>query len=198
MIVIIDNYDSFTYNLYQYVGEMEGEVVTVRNDMTTVDEIRRMKPDGIILSPGPGRPEDAGICVDIAQKIVDIPILGICLGHQAVGYAHGGKVIRAPEIKHGKTSKVIHYGKGLFEGLKSPVTVMRYHSLVLERESLADNFIITAQTGDWTVMGIRHKKYPIYGLQFHPESIMTESGRKMIENFLNVTRNSERIAASSV
>lgn len=184
MVLVIDNYDSFTYNIYQYVGEITDDVKIVRNDLISVEEIREMKPERIIISPGPGRPEDAGICPKLVLSIHDIPILGICLGHQVIGYAYGGKITVAPEIKHGKTSIIIHDEKYLFKGIKNPFNGMRYHSLIIERSSLPSDLIITAQTDDGIVMGIRHKDYPIYGLQFHPESIMTDFGKQMIDNFI--------------
>ncbi len=185
MVLLIDNYDSFTYNLYQYIGEIEPEVRVVRNDKITVDEVKKMRPDRIVISPGPGRPEDAGVCVELIKEIKDIPILGICLGHQAIGYAYGGKIVQAPEIKHGKTSKIIHEDRYIFKNLKNPFIAMRYHSLIIDRATLPDTLVITAQTDDGIVMGIRHKAYPVYGLQFHPESIMTEYGKQMIENFIS-------------
>ncbi len=185
MVLLIDNYDSFTYNLYQYIGEIEKDVKVVRNDKITVDQVKEMKPNKIVISPGPGRPENVGVCVDLIKRIKDIPILGICLGHQAIGYAYGGKIIHAPEIKHGKTSKIIHENRYIFENVKNPFIAMRYHSLIIERSTIPKTLVITAQTDDGIVMGIRHKTYPVYGLQFHPESIMTEYGKQMIENFIS-------------
>lgn len=184
MVLLIDNYDSFTYNLYQYIGEITKDVEVVRNNTVTVEQIKIMNPEKIVISPGPGKPEDAGICVELVKEIKDIPILGICLGHQAIGYAYGAKIILAPEIKHGKTSTIIHEDRYIFKNLKNPLTAMRYHSLIIERNTIPEDLVITAQTDDGTIMGIRHGKYPVYGLQFHPESIMTEFGKKMIENFL--------------
>ncbi|BBJ28080.1 anthranilate synthase component II [Athalassotoga saccharophila] len=189
MILIIDNYDSFTYNIYQYVGEIKEDVEIIRNDLLSVEEIKKMHPEKIIISPGPGRPENAGVCPELVKSVHDIPILGICLGHQVIGYAYGGKIVSAPEIKHGKTSTIIHDEKGIFKGLKNPLTGMRYHSLVVERSTLPPDLVITAQTDDGTIMGIRHRNYPIYGLQFHPESIMTDFGKQMIENFIKINDN---------
>lgn len=185
MLLLIDNYDSFTYNLYQYIGEIYSDIKVLRNDQIDISDINMLKPDGIILSPGPGRPEDAGICVDVIKNFGrDIPILGICLGHQAIGYAYGAKIIRANVIKHGKTSMVMHDGKGLFEGIKNPIRAMRYHSLIIDRNTLTKELEITAQTADGTIMGIRHKEFPVYGLQFHPESILTEKGKSILKNYV--------------
>jgi anthranilate synthase component 2 len=185
MLLLIDNYDSFTYNLYQYIGEVYENIEVVRNDKINISDISNMKPEGIIISPGPGRPEDAGICIDVIKTFGNrIPIFGICLGHQAIGYAFGAKIIRADSIKHGKTSLVSHNGKGIFEGIKNPIEAMRYHSLIVEKETLPGELSITATTKDGIIMGLKHKKYPIYGLQFHPESILTEDGKKIIYNFV--------------
>lgn len=186
MILIIDNYDSFTYNLYQYIGEIYAHMKVVRNDEITVNEIAGLKPDGIILSPGPGTPEKAGICVDVVKEYAGkIPILGICLGHQAIGYAFGSKVVRAENIMHGKTSKIKHNGEKLFKGIKTSLEVMRYHSLIVDKNSLAEELEITAESlDDNVIMGLKHKKYEVYGLQFHPESIITEEGKKIIRNFV--------------
>ncbi|MCL6557689.1 MAG: aminodeoxychorismate/anthranilate synthase component II [Firmicutes bacterium] len=185
MILIIDNYDSFTYNLYQYAGEIRPDVEVIRNDAVTVERVLNMRPDRIILSPGPGRPEDAGICVDLVRKSSGkIPVLGICLGHQAIGAAFGANIKRAEKILHGKTSPVFHDGRGIFRGIKSPVTAMRYHSLVIEPKLFPDELEVTARTGDGVIMGIRHRIFPIYGVQFHPESIFTEDGKKILKNFL--------------
>ncbi|SNX55281.1 aminodeoxychorismate/anthranilate synthase component II [Thermoanaerobacterium sp. RBIITD] len=185
MLLLIDNYDSFTYNLYQYIGEIYSDIKVRRNDQIDISDINMLKPDGIILSPGPGRPEDAGICIDVIKNFGrDIPILGICLGHQAIGYAYGAKIIRANVIKHGKTSMVMHDGKGLFEGIKNPIRAMRYHSLIIDRNTLTKELEITAQTADGTIMGIKHKEFPVYGLQFHPESILTEKGKSILKNYV--------------
>ncbi|MBP2073319.1 anthranilate synthase component II [Thermoanaerobacterium butyriciformans] len=185
MLLLIDNYDSFTYNLYQFIGEIYPDIKVLRNDQIEVSDIILMKPDGIVLSPGPGRPENAGICIDVIKKISDkIPILGICLGHQAIGYAYGAKIIKSNIIKHGKTSIVTHNGQGLFNGIKNPIRAMRYHSLIIDKDSLTDELEITAEAEDGTIMGIRHKKFPVYGLQFHPESILTEKGKSILKNYV--------------
>ncbi|MDI3528320.1 MAG: anthranilate synthase component [Thermoanaerobacter sp.] len=187
MILIIDNYDSFTYNLYQYVGEMNNKIFVIRNDEVSVKDIEKLNPEKIILSPGPGRPENAGICVDVIKSLGDkIPILGICLGHQAIGYAYGAKIVKANKIMHGKTSLVFHKGEEIFKDIKNPIVAMRYHSLVIDRQTLPRNLEITAYTEEGVIMGVRHNKYPVYGLQFHPESILTEQGKEILRNFLEV------------
>lgn len=186
MIVLIDNYDSFTFNLYQYVSEF-AEVKVFRNDEITIDEIRSMKPEGIIISPGPGRPEDAGISVDVIKTLGgEIPILGICLGHQSIGLAFGGKVVKANEIFHGKSSKISVKGNDIFEGVSRKTDVMRYHSLVIERESLPEELEIIGETADGVIMAVRAKNKPVYGLQFHPESVFTPKGKRMLKNFVEV------------
>lgn len=186
MILLIDNYDSFTYNLYQYFGIFADEIKVVRNDKTTIDEIRAMQPEKIVLSPGPKSPKEAGICMDVVKEFYDkIPILGICLGHQCIGEALGGTVSYAKELFHGKQSEITHDGSSIFEGIDSPVKVARYHSLAVQREDLPKELRILAETADGEIMAIRHKKYPVVGLQFHPESIYTEHGKRMIENFVN-------------
>lgn len=186
MILVIDNYDSFTYNLCQYVGELQVDILVARNDCIGIDEIRDLKPEGIILSPGPGVPENAGICVDVIREFgSSIPILGICLGHQAIGYAYGGRVVRAKVVRHGKTSLIKHDGNKLFSRMEGEIRVMRYHSLVVEGESLPEELVVTARSmDDGAVMALRHREYDVYGLQFHPESIFTENGKDMIKNFL--------------
>ncbi|MFL0249226.1 anthranilate synthase component II [Clostridium neuense] len=185
MILMIDNYDSFTYNLYQYVGEIYKDIKVVRNDEITIQDIKEMDLEGIIISPGPGTPNNAGISVDAVRSFAgEVPMLGICLGHQAIAEAFGGKIVGADEIMHGKTSIVKHNGKGLFEGVKNPLKVMRYHSLIADKEELPESLKITAKTEDGVIMGIKHVDYKVYGLQFHPESYFTEGGRKIIENFL--------------
>lgn len=185
MVILIDNYDSFTYNLYQYIGEIYPHVEVVRNDELSVDEVVNSGARGIVLSPGPGRPEDAGICIELIRKLNgQIPILGICLGHQAIGYAYGAKVVRAEKILHGKASVVIHNGKGILRGVKNPIRAARYHSLVLDGESLPPELEVTAHTRDGVVMAIAHKALPVYGVQFHPESILTECGREILKNFM--------------
>lgn len=187
MVLIIDNYDSFTYNLYQYVGEMKEEVMVVRNDEITVEEVAKLNPNKIILSPGPGRPENAGICVELIKNLGQkVPMLGICLGHQAIGYAYGAKIVKADRIMHGKTSLIFHNGRGIFKNIKNPIEGMRYHSLVIDRNTLPEELEITAQTEEGVIMGVRHRKYPVYGLQFHPESILTEQGKEILRNFLEV------------
>ncbi len=185
MILLIDNYDSFTYNLYQYVGLFADEVKVVRNDKITVGGIRELNPEGIILSPGPKSPKEAGICVDAVKELYrEYPILGICLGHQSIGYAFGGVVGYAKELCHGKQSVITHNGKGLFDGLDSPLKVARYHSLAVQKEGLPDCLEVTAETDDGEIMAIRHKEFPVAGMQFHPESIYTEHGKRIIENFI--------------
>lgn len=185
MIVLIDNYDSFTYNLYQYLGEFV-EVKIFRNDEITVDELKALKPDGIVISPGPGRPEDAGISIEVIKNFGDdIPVLGICLGHQAIAAAFGGKVIRASQIFHGKSSEIQVKGNDIFEGISRKLEVMRYHSLVVDRSSLPKELEIIADTvNDNVIMAIKHKTKKIYGLQFHPESVFTPKGKRMIQNFV--------------
>lgn len=185
MIVLIDNYDSFTFNLYQYLGEY-AEVKVVRNDEITIDELRDLKPSGIVISPGPGRPEDAGISVDVAREFGDdIPVLGICLGHQSIAVAYGGNVVRANEIYHGKSSTISVKGNDIFEGISRKIDVMRYHSLVVDRSTIPSELEIIAETvEDHVVMAIRHKTKKIYGLQFHPESVFTPKGKRMIKNFV--------------
>lgn len=185
MIILIDNFDSFTFNLYQYLGELGEEVNVFRNNQLTMEQIQQMNPKAIILSPGPGRPENAGICVEVIRTFYkSIPILGICLGHQAIGFAFGGEIRRASNIKHGKTSNIIHNG-ALFNYLPSPLEVMRYHSLVVDKNSLPEVLTCTAEAlDDHEVMAIQHQEFPVYGLQFHPESIGTPSGKQILKNFL--------------
>lgn len=186
MIVLIDNYDSFTYNLYQYIGEIYEDIKVIRNDGISLEEIENLNPIGIILSPGPGIPENSGICIDTVKRFGgQIPILGICLGHQAIGCAYGGKVVRARNIMHGKTSKISIKQNKIFEHLKYPINVMRYHSLVIEKKSLPEELVITAKSlDDGEIMAVKHRKYEVYGLQFHPESILTENGKVIIKNFV--------------
>ena len=183
MILLIDNYDSFTYNLYQYIGEF-AEVKVVRNDAITIDQIEELNPKGIVISPGPGTPDDAGISIEVIQKLGSkYPILGICLGHQSIAQAYGGKVIRAQQIYHGKTSKISI--KGLFKGLPNPLRVMRYHSLIVDNKSLPDCLdVIGSTVDDNLIMALKHKEYEVYGLQFHPESIYTPKGKHIISNFI--------------
>ncbi len=185
MLIMIDNYDSFTYNLVQYFGELGQEIKVFRNDRVTIDEIRELNPDHIVISPGPGTPDDGGISLEVLREFgATTPILGVCLGHQSIGQAYGGNVIRAPRLMHGKTSSVYHDAKGLFYGVPSPFNATRYHSLIVE-EPMPDCLEVTAFTRDGEIMGVRHKEYPTVGVQFHPESILTEHGKKILQNFLN-------------
>ena len=185
MLLMIDNYDSFTYNIVQYFGELGEEVRTVRNDEVTIEEIADMKLDRICISPGPKAPRDAGVSVEVIKRFQGkLPILGVCLGHQAIGEAFGGKIIRAKEVMHGKTSMIAHTGVGVFKGLPSPFTVIRYHSLAIERASLPSCLEVTAWTDDGEIMGVRHKEFDIQGVQFHPESILSEHGHALFKNFL--------------
>jgi anthranilate synthase component 2 len=186
MLLMIDNYDSFTYNLVQYFGELGEDVRTYRNDEITLDDIAKLNPARICISPGPCTPHEAGISVPVLKHFAGkLPILGVCLGHQSIGAAFGGKVIRAKEVMHGKTSAIEHTGVGVFQGLPSPYTVIRYHSLAIERESLPDCLEVTAWTADGEIMGVRHKDFQIEGVQFHPESILSEHGHALLKNFLN-------------
>lgn len=186
MILVIDNYDSFTYNLVQYLGELGEEVTVRRNDEIGIQEIERMAPDHILISPGPCTPNEAGISLELIDHFKGkIPIFGVCLGHQAIGQAFGGKVVRAERLMHGKTSPIQHRGTSVFQGMESPFTATRYHSLIVERESLPDCLEVTAETAEGEIMGLRHKEYPIEGVQFHPESIITDHGHTMLRNFLN-------------
>lgn len=185
MLLMIDNYDSFTYNLVQYFGELGEDVHTVRNDEITLEQIAALKPDRICISPGPCTPHEAGVSVPILQTFAGkLPILGVCLGHQAIGAAFGGKVIRAQQVMHGKTSQITHTGVGVFKDLPSPYTIIRYHSLAIERASLPACLEITAWTEDGEIMGVRHKEFDIQGVQFHPESILSEHGHALLKNFL--------------
>lgn len=187
MLLMIDNYDSFTYNLVQYFGELGQDVRVFRNDQITIDEIDALRPDLICISPGPCSPAEAGISVDVIKRYAgSIPILGVCLGHQAIGAAFGGDIVRAKEIMHGKTSEITHTGSDVFAGLPSPFTVIRYHSLAIDRATIPDCLTITAETADGEIMGVRHKTLPIYGVQFHPESILSEHGHALLKNFLDM------------
>ena len=186
MILIIDNYDSFTYNLYQIFAKTDNDTKVVRNDRITIDEIRKINPDAIILSPGPGRPEDAGICIDLIREFYkELPILGVCLGHQAMGVAFGGEVVIANETVHGKSANIFHCRTGIFKDMSLPFSAGRYHSLVIKKETLPADLIITAENEKGLIMGIKHKKYPVCGVQFHPESVLTPDGETLIKNFLN-------------
>jgi len=195
MILLIDNYDSFTYNLFQYLSELGAEVVTVRNDKITLGDIEAMPLEGIIVSPGPSTPLEAGISNDVVRNFgPKIPTLGVCLGHQCVGYVYGAKVDRAGEIRHGKTSMIHHYGKGVFAGLPNPFEAIRYHSLVVYPETLPDSLEVTAWTDNGLVMGLRHKEHPVEGVQFHPESIMTPHGKALLQNFLDQVAAAKAVA----
>ncbi len=187
MVLIIDNYDSFTYNLVQYLGELGATMEVRRNDQVTVDEIERMAPERIVISPGPKTPSDAGVCLEVIQKFSgQVPILGVCLGHQAIGQAFGGKVVRAPEIMHGKTSPIAHDGKTVFSGLPNPFPATRYHSLIVERARLPDCLEVSATSPDGLIMGLRHKQMKVEGVQFHPESVLTGAGKDLLANFLRL------------
>lgn len=191
MILVIDNYDSFTYNLVQYLGELGAEVVVRRNDAITVDEIGRLAPSAIVISPGPCTPKEAGVTVEtIRHWGSTIPILGVCLGHQAIGEAYGGEVVRAERVMHGKTSQVCHDGSGIFAGLPSPMEVMRYHSLIVERDTIPEALEIIAVADDDAseVHAVRHREHPVHGVQFHPESVMTPHGKALLRNFLELAR----------
>lgn len=188
MILVIDNYDSFTYNLVQYLGELGEKIEVRRNDEIDLEGIETLKPDHILISPGPCTPNEAGISLSLIERFKGrIPILGVCLGHQSIGQAFGGEVIRAERLMHGKTSEIFHDGQGVFKDLPSPFTATRYHSLIVKKETLPDCFVITAETAEGEIMGLRHKDYPIEGVQFHPESIITDHGHQMLRNFLNET-----------
>ncbi|GJL84835.1 MAG: aminodeoxychorismate/anthranilate synthase component II [Micavibrio sp.] len=188
MIVLIDNYDSFTYNLVQYFGDMGVEALVHRNDKINVQEVIGMKPAGVVISPGPSDPDHAGICLELVEKAANenIPLFGVCLGHQCIGQVFGGKVIRAPEPMHGKVSNIKHEGQSVFKSLPDPFTATRYHSLIVERDSLPDELEVTAETDDGLIMGLMHKDKPIHGVQFHPESIATEHGHALLKNFVEM------------
>jgi anthranilate synthase component 2 len=185
MILVIDNYDSFTYNLVQYLGELGAEVRVLRNDEAGVEDIERMRPQRIVISPGPGTPDDAGVSLELIARLADrVPILGVCLGHQAIGQAFGGRVVRARQVMHGKVSRVRHDGRGVFAGVPDDFVATRYHSLVVERASLPPALEASAQSEDGEIMGLRHRELPVEGVQFHPEALLTEHGHRMLENFL--------------
>jgi anthranilate synthase/aminodeoxychorismate synthase-like glutamine amidotransferase len=187
MILLLDNYDSFTYNLAQYLGELGCNVEVHRNDKITVEEIARRKPERIVISPGPCTPQEAGISVELIERLAGkFPILGVCLGHQALGAAFGGKIVRAPKLFHGKTSQIYHDGKTIFRKLADPFTATRYHSLIVERKSLPRELAITAETDDGIIMGLRHRRHKIEGVQFHPESVLTDCGKQLLKNFLSL------------
>lgn len=198
-ILLLDNYDSFTYNLFQYLSELGADVIVHRNDEIEVDEIRDLAPDKIVISPGPATPAEAGISVPLIRELgVQIPILGVCLGHQAIGAAFGGRVIRAPEPVHGKLSAIRHEGQGVFDGLPSPFEATRYHSLIVERSTLPSSLEITAETSDGLIMGVRHRSLPIEGIQFHPESYTTEHGKQLLKNFLERTENRKDVEDAKI
>ncbi|PTX55262.1 para-aminobenzoate synthetase component 2 [Melghirimyces profundicolus] len=192
MILMIDNYDSFTYNLVQYLGELGEELKVVRNDRIDTEAIVRLQPEAIVLSPGPGNPSEAGVSLETVRRFAgSIPILGVCLGHQTIAQAFGGRVVRAGRLMHGKTSPVIHDGRTVFSGIPSPFRANRYHSLIVDRESLPDEFEVSARTEEGEVMAIRHRKFPLEGVQFHPESIITDHGKRLLTNFLGTCRSKE-------
>ena len=186
-MLVIDNYDSFVYNLVQYLGELGAEPVVHRHDQVTIDELRALSPDAVLVSPGPGRPEDAGISNDAIREFGagGVPVLGVCLGLQCIGALYGGDVVRAPAVMHGKTSEIRHDGEGVFAGLPNPITATRYHSLVVARDSVPAELVVSAESEDGLVMGLRHRQLPVEGVQFHPESILTESGHALLRNFLD-------------
>ncbi len=187
MILVIDNYDSFTYNLVQYLGELGASVRVVRNDAVTLDEIEAMKPDHLMISPGPGSPNEAGISCAVIERFAGrIPLFGVCLGHQCLGHVYGGRVVRADRLMHGKTSQICHDGAGILAGMPNPFEATRYHSLIVERASLPACLSITAETDDGEIMGLQHMSEPVYGAQFHPESILTQDGKRLVSNFLSV------------
>ena len=195
MILMIDNYDSFTYNLVQYLAQMGRDVAVYRNDAIAVEAIGDMDVEAIFLSPGPCSPQEAGITVDVIRRFHQaIPILGVCLGHQAIGYAFGGEVVRAEKVMHGKTSPILNDGKTIFQGIPNPFTAGRYHSLIVKRETLPSCLTVSAETAEGEIMGFRHREYPIEGIQFHPESILTPQGKRIIRNFLNIVDSEDRYA----
>ena len=184
-VLVIDNYDSFVYNLVQYLGELGAEPLVVRNDAVTVDEAMALEPNAVLLSPGPGRPEDAGILCEAIKAFAGVvPVFGVCLGHQAIGHVYGAAVVRAPELLHGKTSDIVHHGQGVFSGLQSPLVATRYHSLVVDEDDLPASLEVTARTREGMIMGLRHRTMDVEGVQFHPESILTADGHGMLRNFL--------------
>jgi anthranilate synthase/aminodeoxychorismate synthase-like glutamine amidotransferase len=187
MLLVIDNYDSFTYNLVQYFGELGADPVVKRNDAVTADEVERMRPGKIVISPGPGTPADAGISMDLIRRFgPKLPILGVCLGHQSIGEVYGGKVVRAERLMHGKTSPIRHDGKGVFAGLPNPFEATRYHSLLVEKKSVPACLEVTADTAEGEIMGLRHREFPVHGVQFHPESILSKEGKDLLANFLKM------------
>lgn len=190
MILIIDNYDSFTYNLYQIFAKIDSGTKVIRNNQITIDKVREMNPDAIILSPGPGRPEDAGVCLELVQKLhKELPMFGVCLGHQVIGMAFGGDVVVANETVHGKSANIFHCRTGIFKDMSLPFYAGRYHSLIIKKETLPAELVITAESEKGLIMGVKHVKYPVYGVQFHPESVLTPEGEILIRNFLNEVNN---------
>ena len=188
MLLLIDNYDSFTYNLVHYLGEVGAETRVVRNDALTVDEALAMRPAGIVLSPGPCTPAEAGICVDLVKAAAGkVPLLGVCLGHQSIGAAFGARIVRAPTLMHGKTSRVHHDGAGILHGLPDPFTATRYHSLIIDEATLPDELMVTARSEDGLIMAVQHRRHPVFGVQFHPESIASEGGHDLLRNFLQLS-----------
>jgi anthranilate synthase/aminodeoxychorismate synthase-like glutamine amidotransferase len=186
-LLVVDNYDSFTYNLVQLFGEMDVDLVVKRNDEVSIDEIKKLKPDRVCISPGPGRPENAGVSSDLIRELgPSVPILGVCLGHQCIGQVFGGEIVRAEKLMHGKTAMIHHQRRGVFDNLVEPLEATRYHSLVVRRESFPDSLEITAETDDGEIMGLQHRQFPIHGVQFHPESILTLEGKKLLANFLRL------------
>ncbi len=193
MLLMIDNYDSFTYNLVQYLGELGEELTIARNDQITLQKVRTLKPAGIVISPGPGSPKDAGVSNALIKTFAgEVPILGVCLGHQCIGEVFGGQVVRAKRLMHGKTSQILHDGRQLFQGLPNPFEATRYHSLIVQREGLPSKLQITAWTKEGEIMGLRHRRLPVYGVQFHPESILTKSGKDLLRNFLRLAKTFRR------
>jgi len=187
MVFVLDNYDSFTFNLVQYMGEMGADVVVRRNDELTPEAIEALHPDRIVLSPGPCTPQEAGISIDLIRHMAGkVPILGVCLGHQAIGAAFGGNIVRAPKLMHGKTSPIEHDGRTIFSGISTPMTCTRYHSLIVQEKGLPRDLEVSARTADGTIMGLRHRSLPIEGVQFHPESVLTSDGKRLVQNFLNL------------
>lgn len=185
-ILVLDNYDSFVYNIVQYLGELGAEPIVMRNDQIKVDEALAIKPDGVLLSPGPGQPTQAGILCELIPAFAPVvPILGVCLGHQAIGHVYGAKIVRAPELQHGKTSEIFHDGISIFQNISSPINATRYHSLIIESDSLPDHLAVTAKTKDGIIMAVRHKHLDIEGVQFHPESVLTEHGHQLLKNFVD-------------
>ena len=194
MLIVIDNYDSFTWNLVHYLGELGAECRVFRNDAISVEEVLALHPDGIVLSPGPGYPQSAGICLELVEKAAEtVPMLGVCLGHQAIGQAFGGRIVRAPKLMHGKLSAIRHEGDGLFQGLPQGFEATRYHSLAVERESLPEALQVNAETDQGVIMGMAHRERPIFGVQFHPESIASEHGHALLANFLRVAATGPRV-----